>query len=148
LSTYTQIYIHIVFRIQHGQHLLTGGIKTKILKYVTGIIKNIGHKPIIINGMSDHVHILIGLSPDQTISDLVKETKRCSTIFIKENNFFSGKFAWQKGYGAFSYSKSQLQNVINYIKHQEKHHQKKTFREEYVDMLEKFDVNYDPKYID
>ena len=148
MSTYTQIYIHIVFHVQHSRLQLKGEIQTKVFKYITGIIKNIGHKPIIINGMPDHVHILIGLSPDKTISDLVKEVKRCSTNYINENKFFIGKFAWQEGFGGFSYSKSHLENVIKYIKNQKEHHRNKTFREEYIEMLEKFGVDYDPKYID
>ena len=124
MSTYTQIYIHIVFRVKYKQHFLKDEIKTKILKYMTGIIKNTGHKPIIINGVTDHVHVLIGLSPDKTISNLVKEVKRCSTNYINEKKFFLGKFAWQEGFGAFSYSKSHLLNVIEYIKNQEEHHRK------------------------
>ncbi|NOZ62176.1 MAG: IS200/IS605 family transposase [Calditrichaeota bacterium] len=148
MSTYTQIYIHIVFHIQNPQLLLMGETKTRVFKYMTGIIKNIGHKPIIINGMPDHVHILVGLSPDKTISDLVKEVKRCSTNFINDNKFFPVKFAWQKGYGAFSYSRSHLTNIIDYIKNQKEHHRKKTFKEEYIEMLKRFGVDYDPKYID
>jgi len=148
MSTYTQIYIHLVFHVQNNQPLLKGEIKARIFKYIAGIIKNLGHKPIIINGVSDHVHILVGLSPDKTISDLVKEVKRCSTNFINENKFFRGKFYWQEGYGAFSYSRSQLDDVVRYIKNQEQHHRKWTFREEYLKILDKFGVDYDPRYIE
>ncbi len=106
-----------------------------------------GHKPIIINGMGDHVHILIGLAPNKTISDLVKEVKRASTNFINEQGWFTGKFSWQEGYGAFSYGQSQLQTIINYIKNQEKHHQSKNFREEYISLLKKFKIEFDEKWL-
>jgi putative transposase len=148
MSTYTQIYIHIVFRVKYTQLSLKGENRTRVYKYITGIIKNTGHKPIVINGMPDHIHILIGLTPDKTILDLVKEIKRCSTNFINENRFCKGRFAWQEGYGAFSYSRSQLDRVINYIQHQEEHHKKKTFREEYIEILNKYGVDYESKWIE
>ena len=148
MSTFTQIYIHITFHVKNNQYKIKGETRVRLYKYMTGIIKNLGHKPIIINGTENHVHILVGLNPDKTISDLVKEVKRCSTNYLNKHNFFLGKFAWQEGYGAFSYSKSHLNNLIKYIKNQEKHHQKKSFRDEFIEMLEKFDVEYDPKYID
>ena len=148
MSTFTQLYIHIVFGTLKKQKLLHGENRTRIYKYMSGIIKNLEHKPIIINGTADHVHILVGLKPDRTISDLVKEVKRSATNFINENKLCRLKFAWQGGYGAFSYSRSQLDRLILYIKNQEKHHQKKSFREEYVELLEKFGIEYDPKWLD
>ncbi len=147
MSTYTQLYIHIVFRVKNYQMSLPKDSRTKIYKYMTGIIKNLGHKPITINGVSDHCHILVGMNPEKTISDLVKEVKRSSTNFINEKKLVRGKFYWQDGYGAFSYSRSQLEPLINYIKNQEEHHKKKTFREEYVEILDKFGIEYDAKWI-
>jgi len=147
MSTFTQLYIHIVFSVRDRTYLLHGEKKIRVFKYMTGIIKNLGHKPIIINGMADHIHILIGLSPDKTISDLVKEVKRSSTNFINEQRWFPGKFSWQEGYGAFSYGQSQLPTVINYIKNQEKHHQTKDFREEYISLLKKFKTEFDEKWL-
>jgi putative transposase len=101
---------------------------------------------IAINGVPNHIHLLIGLNPDVSISALVQETKRCSTNYINENKFVTGKFNWQKGYGAFSYSKSSIDKVVNYILNQEIHHKKKTFKEEYIELLEKFDIEYNEKY--
>ncbi|MCK6621788.1 MAG: IS200/IS605 family transposase [Calditrichaceae bacterium] len=147
MSTFTQLYIHIVFATRDRAALLDGEKKTRVYQYVTGIIKNLGHKLIIINGMADHVHILIGLAPDKTISDLVKEVKRSSTNFINEQRWFPGKFAWQEGYGAFSYGQSQLQTIIGYIRDQETHHQSKNFREEYLSLLKNFEVEFDEKWI-
>ena len=147
MSTYTQIYIHIIFRVKYTQLSLKGENQTRVYKYITGIIKNVGHKPIVINGMPDHIHILIGLTPDKTISDLVKEIKRCSTNFINENRFCKGKFAWQEGYGAFSYYRSQLDRVI-IILTSARAHKKKTFREEYIEILNKYGVDYESKWIE
>jgi len=148
MSTFTQLYIHIVFRVKNPQNVLPKEPRTKVYKYMTGIIKNLGHNPIIINGMPDHCHILVGLKPDKTIADLVKEVKRSSTNYVNENKLIYGKFSWQEGYGAFSYSRSQLDTLINYIKNQETHHKKKTFRDEYIEILDKFGVEYDLKWID
>jgi REP element-mobilizing transposase RayT len=114
---------------------------------MSGIVSNLGHKPIIINGMSDHVHILVGLRPDKCISDLVKEVKRSSTNYINDRNLMRGKFAWQEGYGAFAHSNSNLPRVINYIQNQEIHHKKMTYRKEYLKLLQKYNVDYNPKWI-
>jgi REP element-mobilizing transposase RayT len=114
---------------------------------MTGIIQNDNHKLLAINGMPDHIHILIGLRPAQSISDLMKDVKQSSSKWINENKLTNGHFEWQEGYGAFSYSKSQIGQVVNYIQNQELHHEKKTFREEYLDFLEKFEVDYDEKFI-
>jgi REP element-mobilizing transposase RayT len=146
-NTYTQIYIQIVIVVK-GRQCLIPDIKKEILyKYITGIIQNKKHKLISINGTSNHIHILIGLNPSESISDLVKEVKRCSTIFINEQKWLRIKFSWQEGFGAFSYSRSQLGRVIDYIKNQELHHKRKSFREEYIEILKKFEVAYDEKYI-
>ncbi len=146
-NTYTQIYIQIVIVVKGRHCLIPNGNKERLYKYITGIIQNKKHKLISINGVSNHIHILIGLNPAEALSDLVKEVKRCSTNFINEQNWMKGKFNWQDGYGGFSYSRSQLDKVIKYIVNQENHHKKKTFREEYIEMLKKFEVVYDEKFI-
>ena len=146
-NTYTQIYIQIVIVVKGRHCLIPNEKKENLCKYITGIIRNKKHKLISINGVSNHIHFLIGLNPVEALSELVKEVKRCSTNFINEQKWLRGKYSWQEGYGAFSYSHSQLDNVIKYIENQEKHHKKKTFREEYLEMLKKFDVIYNEKYI-
>jgi REP element-mobilizing transposase RayT len=146
-NTYTQIFIHVVFAVKGRQNLIPMDRKDDLYKYITGIIKNKKHKLIIINGMSDHIHIFISLNPDESISTLIKEVKRMTSIHINQNNWVNGKFEWQRGFGAFSYSKSQLSNVCKYIENQEKHHKTKTFKEEYIEFLEKFEINYNPNYI-
>lgn len=146
-NTYTQIYIHIVFAVKGRQNLVSKDWKDELYKYITGIITNEGQKLIAINGISDHIHILIGLKPDKSLSDLVRDIKANSSRFINERSWINGKFEWQTGFGAFSYNHSQLTNVISYIQNQEKHHKKKTFKEEYVEFLKSFDVDYKNEYI-
>jgi REP element-mobilizing transposase RayT len=146
-NTYTQIFIHVVFAVKARQHIIPNDKKDELYKYITGIIKNKGHKLIMINGMSDHIHILISFHPDESLSALIKEIKRMSSIFINQNNWYNIKFEWQRGFGAFSYSKSQITDVCKYIQNQEIHHKTRTFREEYMEFLNKFDVEYDEKYI-
>jgi REP element-mobilizing transposase RayT len=146
-ATYTQIHIQLIFAVKFRDALIQTNWKEELYKYVTGIIQNNNHKLICINGMPDHIHILIGLRPNQSISSLVNEIKSNSSKFINEKRFLPFRFEWQKGYGAFSYGKSQLSDVINYINNQEKHHHKKSFREEYLDFLNKFEVNYNEDYV-
>ncbi len=146
-NTYTQLFIHIVFAVKGRTNLIPSKNKEELYKYIAGIIKGKGHKSIIVNGMPDHTHILISYNPVEALSSLVKEIKRCSSIFINENKWVIGKFEWQAGYGGFSYSKSQIEKVYKYIENQELHHKKKTFREEYIDLLKKFVIEYDDKYI-
>lgn len=146
-NTYTQIHIHFVFAVKYRDCLINHSIKDEVYKYITGIIKNNNHKLICNNGMPDHVHILIGFEPTQSISDFMRILKANSSKWINENTLTKTKFEWQSGYGAFSYSKSQLKNVISYIENQEVHHKKKTFREEYISFLKKFEIEYDEKYI-
>ena len=146
-GTFTQIYIHIVFAVKGRENLISKEWSAKLYKYIAGIIKGKGQKPIIINGMPDHIHAFVGLKPSMAISDLVRDIKNNSTNFINKNRFVHGKFSWQEGFGAFSYSQSQIQNVYEYIKDQEGHHKKKTFREEYLDLLKKFEVDYNEKYL-
>lgn len=146
-NTYTQIHIHFVFAVKFRQAIIKNEWKEELYKYIAGIIKNNDHKLLAINGVSDHIHILIGIRPAQSISDLMKNIKQDSSKWINKNTFLKSHFEWQEGYGAFSYSKSQLGAVVNYIQNQELHHTKKSFREEYIDFLEKFQVDYDEKFI-
>ncbi len=146
-NTYTQIHIHAVFAVQNRQSLISKSWKNELYKYITGIIQNNNHKVLQINGMPDHVHILFGMRPTQSLSDLMKQVKQESSKWINQQGFVKGKFSWQAGFGAFSYSKSQIPNVIQYIEKQEEHHTKKSFREEYLDFLKAFDLNYNEAYI-
>jgi len=146
-DTYTKIYVHVIFTVQGRQNLISRQHKDELYKYITGIIQNKKQKVIIINGMPDHIHILIGIKPDIALSDLIRDVKANASSFINEKRWIMGKFNWQEGFGAFSYSHSQLDSVANYIRNQEKHHSRKTFREEYLELLKKFDVDYDPKYM-
>lgn len=146
-NTYTQIYIHSVFVVKGRQSLIRKEWKNELHKYITGIIQNRGHKLLAINSMPDHMHILIGLKPEQSISDLTRDVKAISSKFINEKKFVPGKFSWQEGFGAFSHSRSQMDKVVRYILDQEKHHAKKNFLEEYKTLLEKFGVEYDVKYL-
>ena len=146
-NTYTQLYVQIIFSPLGRQNLIHNEIKNDIYKYIVGIIKKKNQKPMIINGMPDHVHILISFSPDIAISDLVRDIKSNSSNFINENKLIPGKFSWQKGFGAFTYSKSQVPRVARYIENQEEHHRMKTFKEEYLELLEKFEVDYKKHYL-
>ncbi|NRT13048.1 IS200/IS605 family transposase [Flavobacterium sp. 14A] len=146
-NTYTQLYIQIVFAVKGRQNLVSTIWKDELYKYITGIVTNEGQKLIAINGMPDHIHILIGLKPDKSLSDLVRAMKANSSRFINEKRWINGKFEWQTGFGAFSYSHSQLTNVINYIQKQEEHHKKKTFKEEYLDFLKAFNIDFKNEFI-
>ncbi len=146
-NTYSQITLHIVFAVRGRENLLHKKHRKELFMYISGIIKNKGQKLLSINGMSDHIHILCGIEPKIAISDFVRDIKNNSSKFINEKRWIRGKFIWQEGFGVFSYSKSQRPNLISYIENQEKHHKKKSFKEEYLDMLSEFDVEYDIKYI-
>jgi len=146
-NTYTQIYIHVVFVVSGRMNLIPADNKDELFKYIAGIVREKGHKPFIVNGMSDHVHLLMSCSPDEALSSLMKEVKRCSSLFINDKHWLSGKFEWQPGYGAFSYSKSLINKVYKYIENQELHHRGKSFREEYIELLKKFEVDYNEQYI-
>ncbi len=121
--------------------------KEEIYKYITGIVKNDGNKLISINGMDDHIHILLGLKPDMALSDLVRDIKSNSAKFINERRLVSGKFAWQEGYGAFSYGRSQLDSIVRYIQNQEQHHSRKSFKDEYLSLLKKFEIEFNDRYV-
>ena len=146
-NTYTQIYIHVVFAVEGRQNLINPEHNDKIQKYITGIVTAQKHKLIAINNMPDHMHLLVGLRPDQSLSELVRHIKPNSSKFINENRWVAGRFSWQEGFGGFSYARSQLSAVISYIGNQQKHHAKKSFREEYIELLERFNVTYDPRYV-
>ena len=146
-NTYTQIYIHAVFAVEGRQSLIAPEHKIEIYKYMTTTIQNQKNKVIAINGMPDHVHLLIGLNPDIALSDLVRDAKSAASSLINDKGWVRGHFNWQKGYGAFSYSKSQVSRVATYIEDQERHHAKRSFRDEYEVLLKKFDVEYDPRYL-
>jgi putative transposase len=146
-NTYTQLYIQLVFVVKGRRNLIPNKHKADVYKYMTGIIQSRKHKLIAINGMPDHVHIFIGLHPAQSLSKLVEEVKTATTKFIKKQDWMLHEFAWQVGFGAFSYSRSHIDNVYRYIQNQEEHHRKKTFKEEYLDFLEKFAVDYDERYL-
>jgi putative transposase len=146
-NTYTQIYIHIVFAVQGRRCLIPREHKEELYKYTAGIIKNRGQKLIVINGMPDHVHVFVGLTPTIAVSDLVRDIKAGSSGFINENKWIRGKFNWQEGFGAFSHSHSQIDRVVKYILNQEEHHRKKTFKEEYLEILKAFAVEYDERYL-
>lgn len=146
-NTYTQIHIHAMFAVQNRQSLIQAAWKNELFKYMTGIITHNGHKLLVINGMPDHVHLLFGLRPDQSISELIKNVKRSSSLWINSKKLVRGKFSWQEGFSAFSHSKSQVKDVIHYIENQESHHQKMSFSEEYKEMLRLFGVQFDERYI-
>jgi putative transposase len=141
-NTYTQIYIQIVFAVKGRDSLIHHPWEEQLYKYITGIVQNKEQKMLAINGMPDHIHFLIGMKPDCTLSDLVREIKKSSNAFIKENKFTKFKFQWQEGFGAFSYSHSQLDDVIAYVTNQKQHHKKKTFIEEYLELLTKFKIEF------
>lgn len=139
-NTYTQIHIQAVFTVQNRECIIANQWKDELYKYITGIIQNYNHKLLAINGMPDHIHILFGMRPVQSISELMQQVKEDSSKWINKRNFIRSKFSWQEGYGAFSYSKSQIPQVIQYIEKQEEHHKKRTFIEEYKEFLEAFGI--------
>jgi putative transposase len=146
-NTYTQIHLQFVFAVKYRNGLIHASFKEELYKYISGIIKENNHKLLAINGMPDHLHIFIGMRPSQSISDLLQDIKGSSSKWINEKKFLKVKFEWQEGYGAFSYSKSHVNNVIRYIQNQENHHKKESFREEYLNFLKVFEIEYDERYI-
>jgi putative transposase len=146
-NTFTQIHIHAVFAVQNRVSLISKTWEERLYQYITGIIQTHKHKLLCINGMPDHVHVLFGMRPTQSLSDLMQDVKGGSSLWINENKFVAGKFSWQEGYGAFSYSKSQIPTVANYIEHQKQHHQKKSFMDEYTELLDEFEIDFDERYI-
>jgi len=145
-NTYTQIYIQVVFSVQGRQSLIRNDRKEELYKYISGIVRNKKQKLIAINGTADHVHMFLGIKPDISLSDLVRDIKNNSSRFISDKKWIRGKFSWQEGFGAFSYGHSQLDAVVKYIENQERHHSKRAFKDEYMEMLKKFSVAYDERY--
>ena len=146
-NTYTQIYIQIVFAVEARQCLIRAEFKEELHKYITGIVTHRGQKLLAIHCMPDHTHLFIGQKPSMALSDLVHDIKQGSTTFINEKRWMLGRFSWQEGFGAFSYSHSQISQVVRYIQNQERHHARTTFRDEYMAFLKKFGVAYDQRFI-
>ena len=146
-NTYTQVHVQTVFAVQNRQRLILDIWKDELYKYITGIILNNGHKLLQINGMPDHVHCLIGMRPVQSLAELMLNVKHGSSIWINHQKIIEDKFKWQEGYGAFSYSKSQIPRVIKYIQNQQEHHKTRSFNEEYLALLKSHEVDYDERYI-
>jgi len=146
-DTYSQIYIHVVFAVKGRENLLQKSWRKDVFEYMSGIIRGKKQKPIIVFGVEDHVHLFIGLRPTMSVSDLVRDVKNSTSKYINNRKLVLGRFSWQEGYGAFSYSHSQLDNVYQYILNQEEHHHKKSFKEEYMGLLQKFEIEHDERYL-
>jgi putative transposase len=146
-NTYTQLYIQFVFAVQNRISMISDSWQNELYKYITGIIEHQEHKLFSINGIPDHVHLLISMNPKQAPSDLMYHVKRSSSIWINDNKLCVGKFSWQEGFGAFSYGKSQISAIAHYIENQKQHHLKKTFIEEYKEFLKAFGIEFDDRYI-
>lgn len=146
-NTYSQIYIQIVFAVKGRQNLIREDFREELQKYITGIVEGKNTKLIAIYCMPDHVHVFVGIKPAQLISDLVKDIKVNSTNFINDKKFTKQKFSWQEGFGAFSYSHSHINNVVKYIRNQKEHHAKTNFQAEYTSFLEKFDIQFEERYL-
>jgi putative transposase len=146
-NTYTQLYIQIVFTVKGRQNLISEMHREELQKFITGIVSNRNQKMLAIYAMPDHIHILIGFKPNMSISYLVRDIKAGSSKFINDSKWINGKFNWQEGFGAFSYSKSHLDNVVKYIMNQKEHHNKKSFKEEYLQFLKEFEVDFDERYL-
>jgi putative transposase len=146
-GTFTQMYVQLVFAVKNRDAIMTKDIRKRVFEYMSGIITNLKHKSIIVNGTSNHVHILFGLNPSISVSDTVHDIKRSSSLFINNEKLCPGRFSWQEGYGAFTYSRSQIDEVYKYIENQESHHKKKAFREEYIDILIKDEIEFDQQFL-
>jgi len=146
-STYSQIYLQIIFAVQGRGSLILPAWQEELYKFITGLVKNKKQKLIVINGVQDHIHILLSISPSCRISDLVREIKKSSNRYINENFISMNKFQWQDGYGVFSYNKSAVDKVVKYINNQKEHHKKRNFKEEYINFLEKFEIDYEDEYL-
>ncbi|MBK6498230.1 MAG: IS200/IS605 family transposase [Saprospiraceae bacterium] len=146
-GTFSQIYIQVVFAVKGRECVIHTSWEEELYKYISGIVRNKGQKMLAINGMPDHLHFIIGMKPSCCLSDLVREIKKSSNDFINEKKFSKYKFSWQEGYGAFSYSHSALDNVIQYVNNQKEHHRKISFKDEYKEFLEKFEVEFREEYL-
>ncbi len=146
-GTFTQMYVMLVFAVKNREALLMKDIRNKVFEYIGGIISKLKHKSLIVNGTSNHIHILYGMHPDVSVSDTVYHIKRGSSLFINTEKLCQYHFSWQEGYGAFTYSRSQINDVYNYIRNQEQHHASETFRKEYIDLLVEAEIEYDEKFM-
>ena len=146
-NTYSQIYIQIVFAVQNRNALIQPTWEEELYKYITGIVQNKGQKMLAINGTKNHIHVFFGMKPNCCLSDLVREIKKSTNLFINEKRLVAHLFQWQEGFGAFSYSHSQLTNVIHYIENQKEHHKKQTFKDEYLAFLKAFEIEYKDVYL-
>lgn len=146
-NTYTRLHIQFVFAVKYRASMIDVTWKEKLHRYITGIIQNHEHKMLQVNSMPDHIHIFIGLNPEQSIAALMQRVKTDSSAWINDNGFCKSKFSWQKGYGAFSYARSQVDTVIRYIQNQEQHHRKQNFLDEYRQFLTLFEIDWDERYI-
>jgi putative transposase len=146
-GTFTQMYVQLVFAVRNRDAILKIDIRDRVFEYMSAIITNMKHKSLIINGTSNHVHILFGLNPSVSVSDTVHDIKRGSSLFINNEKLCLYKFFWQEGYGGFTYSRSQIEDVYSYIENQESHHKKRTFREEYTDILTKNEIEFDQQFL-
>jgi putative transposase len=146
-NTFSQIYLQFVFAVKGRESLISKENKEELHKYITGLVRNRNSKLLAVHCMPDHTHLFVGFRPSISISDFIKEIKVESNEFINGKGWVKGKFAWQEGYGVFSYSHSQVDAVVKYIVNQEEHHKKKSFRDEYLDVLQEFNISYDEKYL-
>ena len=146
-NTYSQILIHVVFTVKGRANLIDKKWRSELHKYISEIITSKGQKSIIVNGVGDHIHCFIGLKPSMCLSDLIREVKNNSSKFINEKQLVKGKFPWQEGFGAFSYATSEVRKVYNYILNQEEHHKKSNFKKEYLTLLDKYEIDYDDRYL-
>lgn len=146
-NTYSQILIHVVFCVKGRANLIDKNWRGELHRYISGIITSKGQKSIIVNGVADHIHCFIGIKPSMSLSELIRDIKNNSSKFINEKRLVKGKFQWQVGFAAFSYATSQVKNVYNYILNQEEHHKKTSFKEEYLTLLENYEVDYEEKYL-
>jgi len=146
-STYSQIYIQVVFAVKGRNSLIHSEWEERLYQYITGIVRSKAQKMLAINGMPNHIHFFIGMKPNCCLSDLVREIKKSSNEFVNDNKLSKFNFSWQEGYGAFSYGHSQIDKVAKYVLNQKTHHSKVTFKEEYIDFLKKFEIEYDEKYL-
>lgn len=146
-NTYSKIHLQLAFAPKFREAVIADQWREDLHKYITGVVQHNEHKVMIINSMPDHVHLFIGMRPHQSLSDLMQDVKGSSSRWINEMKFTRHKFAWQEGYGAFSYSHSHVPVVINYIKNQAEHHKKRSFIKEYESFLKLFSIEYDSKYI-
>ena len=146
-NTYTQLYFHIVFAVKGRSNYISEQWKDELYKYISGIIANKDQKLMIVNGVPNHIHLLIGTKPNCNLSDLIRDIKANSSKWINEKKFTNFHFEWQTGFGAFTVSQSGVPNVIEYIKNQEEHHRKKTFKEEYVEFLKAYQIDFKDEYL-